>query len=398
MTDGAIELSEPRAMPQQVLPQLASRLREAVTRLPDSLGHWRSLLRVLRELGRTQEAIACADEALNRFPDDVELRTMRIRAAIQLGDAEYALADARKLRNALPDSPLVGRLLLDALKAAKLWDEVEATAHAMEWMESNPQISLEIFAHRWIVVGRLDELLVCCDAVLAQSPAHTDAIYYRAISLALLGRGAEAHEVMGLDRYLSISNLPVPTGYANEKAFRDALVAEIRADPTLMPDPKGKATRDGLQTLHLHPRRGSAIAALVTELKIAVAAYVANLAGGTGRFEMAGPKIAEIHSWAVVYGQNGRQTSHRHAGGWLSGVFYVSAPKLPGESTYRGALKVGLLDQAYGTSAPWGIHEIEPVPGRLVLFPSYTPHATEASGIEGARICVAFDIVPSEKS
>jgi len=34
-------------------------------------------------------------------------------------------------------------------------------------------------------------------------------------------------------------------------------------------------------------------------------------------------------------------------------------------------------------------------PGRLVLFPLYTPHATEPSGIEGARICLAFDIVPA---
>jgi hypothetical protein len=77
-------------------------------------------------------------------------------------------------------------------------------------------------------------------------------------------------------------------------------------------------------------------------------------------------------------------------------VFYVSAPKLSGQSAYQGALKVGVLDDTFGSSAPWGIREIEPVPGRLVLFPSYTPHATEPSGIQGARICVAFDIVPSD--
>jgi tetratricopeptide (TPR) repeat protein len=381
-------------MPQQVLPQLAIRLREALTRFPDSLGHWQALLRVLRELGRTEEAMVCADEALNRFPGNVELRVLRIRTAIQLGDAKYALADARKLWNALPESSVVGRLLLDALKAAKHWDEVETTARDMEWARSDPQISLEIFADRWIVVGRLDELLRCCDLVLAQSPAHTDATYYRAIALAILGREVEAREAMGLDRYLSISKLPVPTGYADEVAFRDALVAEIRADPTLMPDPNGKATRDGLQTLHLHLRKGSAVSALVDEIKIAVAAYVSDLAGGSGRFEMGTPKKAEIHSWAVVYGQNGRQKSHRHPAGWLSGVFYVFAPKLSTDSAYRGALKIGVLHEAFGSSAPWGIREIEPVPGRLVLFPSHTPHATEPSGIEGARICVAFDIVP----
>jgi len=37
---------------------------------------------------------------------------------------------------------------------------------------------------------------------------------------------------------------------------------------------------------------------------------------------------------------------------------------------------------------------IEPVPGRLVLFPSYAPHGTEAAGIEGERISIGFDVIP----
>ncbi|MEJ0041812.1 MAG: putative 2OG-Fe(II) oxygenase [Rhizomicrobium sp.] len=41
-----------------------------------------------------------------------------------------------------------------------------------------------------------------------------------------------------------------------------------------------------------------------------------------------------------------------------------------------------------------GTRAIEPVPGRLVLFPSYVSHATELTGIDGARISVAFDVVP----
>ena len=47
-----------------------------------------------------------------------------------------------------------------------------------------------------------------------------------------------------------------------------------------------------------------------------------------------------------------------------------------------------------GFEPPWGTLQIEPVPGRLVLFPSCVPHATEASGVDGARISVAFDVLP----
>ncbi|MEI9996940.1 MAG: putative 2OG-Fe(II) oxygenase [Rhizomicrobium sp.] len=86
---------------------------------------------------------------------------------------------------------------------------------------------------------------------------------------------------------------------------------------------------------------------------------------------------------------------HGHPGGWISGVYYVDAPRLPGENAYRGALIVGAIDtKQHGFEPPWGTRAIEPVPGRLVLFPSYVSHATEPTGIDGARISVAFDVVP----
>jgi len=37
---------------------------------------------------------------------------------------------------------------------------------------------------------------------------------------------------------------------------------------------------------------------------------------------------------------------------------------------------------------------VAPVPGRLVLFPSFVTHGTEACGAEGERISIAFDITP----
>jgi hypothetical protein len=56
---------------------------------------------------------------------------------------------------------------------------------------------------------------------------------------------------------------------------------------------------------------------------------------------------------------------------------------------------LGTIDPALGVEPPWGVCPVEPVPGRLVLFPSYMPHGTEASACPGDRICVAFDVVPA---
>jgi uncharacterized protein (TIGR02466 family) len=378
--------------------QLADLLRVGVRRFPDAPQSWRSLSHLLCRLGRATEAIAYADEALTRFPGDIELRATRIGAGIQLGDADSALADARRLWDASPESPIAGRAYLEALAAAGLWDELGPAARSMEWVASDPKFSLEILARRSLLIeDRPDELLAHCNVILARLPGHTNATYYRAVALARLGRNEEARETVGLERYLSISELPVPEGYADGEAFRAALGAEICANPTLVPDPKLKTTRDGLQTLQLRQPGDKAVAALAAVIEIAVADYVTGLAGDAGSFATAAPKAAEIQSWAILYGRDGRQKPHRHPGGWLSGVYYVAAPKLSGESAYRGMLKVGMVGKMCG-HPPWGIHDVEPVPGRIVMFPSYTPHATEPTGIAGARISVAFDVVPSTKN
>lgn len=82
--------------------------------------------------------------------------------------------------------------------------------------------------------------------------------------------------------------------------------------------------------------------------------------------------------------------------GWLSGVYYVAAPRSTGDGVYQGALLVGTVNSDRFANPPWGIREIEPVPGRIVLFPSFTPHATKPSGMAEERISVAFDVVPVE--
>ena len=65
--------------------------------------------------------------------------------------------------------------------------------------------------------------------------------------------------------------------------------------------------------------------------------------------------------------------------------FYVAAPRPSGENAYRGPLVLGVLDSSdQEIKPPWGTLEVEPVPGRLVMFPSYVPHATLPTCVEAA--------------
>jgi hypothetical protein len=88
--------------------------------------------------------------------------------------------------------------------------------------------------------------------------------------------------------------------------------------------------------------------------------------------------------------EGGYHANHVHPMGWISSALYVVLPDDLGEDQ-AGFLTIGdpgaptlQLDvAAYRT--------VEPRPGRLVLFPSYSWHGTRPFGT-GERITVAFDV------
>jgi hypothetical protein len=233
-----------------------------------------------------------------------------------------------------------------------------------------------------------------CDAWLVERPAHTDAHYYKALTLAKLGRADEAREVIALDRLIDISELAIPAGYPDAKTFHEELAEEITRNPTLVIDPRGKATREGRQTRRLREPGAVATEALIVQIKQAIATYERGFVGSRHGFVRGRPVRAWLESWAILLGGKGRQKAHHHTNAWLSGVFYVAAPRPDGEDAYRGALVLGALEPTDGVEPPWGTLDVEPIPGRLVMFPSYLPHATRPSGVDGTRISVAFDVIP----
>lgn len=393
MTAPSIEFGGASRFPE--MRTLADLLWRAVRRFPDKVRPWRLLSSLLLRLGEKTKLLPCLDEALERFPEDLELRAIGVSAELRFGDLDRAVDSARRLWESASDDRLSGKALLAALKAARLWEEWYSVADKMAWLESEPRFLLDILARRILLTdGDSADLLACCEALLSATPGHTHATYYKAIALARLGRGAEASATLALDRYVRVADLRIPSGYACAAEFNTALAHEIRANPTLTPDPRLNSTVEGLQTTQLRQPGDVAVAALIAEFETAVRDYVARLVEAGDPLAASIPNAAEIEAWAVIYGAEGRQKPHLHPSGWLSGVYYVAAPKASGIDAYSGALKIGPVGQVCPDPPPWGVREIEPVPGRLVLFPSYTPHATEPSGAPGERIIVAFDVVP----
>lgn len=236
-------------------------------------------------------------------------------------------------------------------------------------------------------------MLEACDLALARAPGRSGAIYHKAVALALLGRDSEARETMGIGAFVQAAPLQSPAGFADEAGFRAALAAEILANPTLHADPAGHATSKGLRTRTLPLPGDRATPALLASIGEAVCAYADGLSGDHP-FVAGRPVRAALQAWALVFEGEGRQVSHRHPGGWMTGVYYVRSPEARESGTPRpGALRIGAPERSAGFDPPWPIVEIAPEPGLLALFPSFVPHETISSGRDEKRISVAFDVI-----
>ena len=98
-------------------------------------------------------------------------------------------------------------------------------------------------------------------------------------------------------------------------------------------------------------------------------------------------------SWSVRLGSGGRHSNHVHPQGWISSALYIALPpRSAGEAEDSGWLTLGSPDDLLEIDLP-PMRKIEPMVGRLVLFPSNMWHGTVPFE-DGERLTVAFDVAP----
>jgi tetratricopeptide (TPR) repeat protein len=358
------------------------------TRLrPTTPGNWLVLSHALAKLGKLEEATACLREAVALLPEAFELRVRLVKILFEQDLFDEALPLVEQALVMAPDEPRAKRLHLDLLVLMGARPDLD-DASLFAFLSDSAHL-LNVKAKSLGAAGTLE----MCEAILAKRWGHTYARYLKAISLAQLGGAEAARRIISTTDLIEIQELPAPPGYSDGPSFRHALADEIRKNPTLAGDHRGKAAQDSLQTRSLRQPGAAAVEALLHQLRQAVDAYEQRLIDAGEDFVSHRPQRARVEPWAMISGSDGRQNSHVHPSGWITGVYYVSAPRPDGANAYRGPLVIGALGAKQPVEPPWGTREIEPVPGRLVLFPSYVPHATEPSGVIGDRISVAFDVV-----
>ncbi len=371
------------------LPVVTQILREATEREPGNATAWVRLAESLLMTGCPRAAVPILREALERHPHQRQLTLLLADALVESDHPAAALQLVDRYLLVSPGDADARVLRFELLLAA---DSLEMARDAATKLEPTHPVLLGLALELARRNGEWPALLRQCDVRLALAPADSNARYHRALALAVLGQRREAAAMVPHQRFTSISDLPAPQGFGGDAAFRTALKEEILRNPTLGPDPKGKATRDGLQTLRLQQPGDHAVESLLAKIVAEVDGYATRLERGPDPFTET-PQRARLQAWAVVCRERGRQVAHIHPAGWLSGVYYVTGVDAF-QKTNAGTLLLGALPDELEMDPPWSVNSIAPKPGRLVLFPSWVPHATAPTGPKEMRISVAFDVIP----
>jgi tetratricopeptide (TPR) repeat protein len=324
--------------------------RQALTGMPQSAALWSELVNLLIHVERYADAAAAIGQAQAAIDTPDALMPLEAACAAELGETDRA----DRLFAALAgraDIGIVERHLRHLLRTRRA---DAAAALAERWRdhaEANriwPYVSLA-----WRLTGdkRIDWL--------EGDPA-------------LIG-------VVDLD----IADLLAP------------LAERLRALHRAKAAPLGQSVRGGTQTDGpLFAREEPEIRKLRAAIVDAVRGHV----GGIGPRDAAHPTRRYVGrgfgfsgSWSVRLTGAGHHSNHIHPQGWISSAFYVALPP-PADMGPEpaGWLQLGAPPHELGLDLP-AYRTIEPVAGRLILFPSTMWHGTLPFAA-GERLTVAFDV------
>jgi uncharacterized protein (TIGR02466 family) len=362
------------------------------------LAHY-DLARLRWRLGREDfdGELRRTEGAMPEEPSPCLIRANLLWRAEKYADAMEAFQDACRRSPSAEGCDGIGRCLVrlgrleDGLRAHE-----EAVGRAPEHVEFRVNQAASLLA-----AGRLGAAEAAATQALALNPHHQLAHALMVTSLRA-SKHPRAEWLLSESQLLKTMDLVAPAGWRDLATFLAALEMELESQHFDLRAPIDQTLRVGTQTFGtLFKRKGlPALEALRKGIANAVDEYVAALpadpshpvAGRRGQ----GWRFTD--SWSSRLASAGFHTDHVHPHGWISGVFYVRVPDRCADTTTReGWLRFGMPDldvTRLHLPEGWVRQMRQPMPGRLVLFPSMYWHGTTPFHSHQVRMSVAFDLLP----
>ena len=353
------------------------------------------MLLQLRQLRGDEEPLATLRAAARTPTAPPRLRLAYADAARRSGATAEAEASLRELMGTFGPEPMLLSSLATVLQENGRTSEALDAARAGIARLPDDAVIAENFVVAALCAGATPEALPVVEKFRALKPRDQRWITYR-LDIARLRGEEEFARWFDPARVVSIVDLPPPSGFATTEEFHSALVPVLQARHRQQNHPLDQSLRHGTQTSrNLLVNPGPEIAALLQSFQHALADMQARSGrDATQPFEARNLSPAEILGcWSVRLRRCGFHVNHIHPEGWVSSAYYASVPSEVDDSTQRsGWLKFGEPRFAVSQLVPF--LEVQPKPGRLVLFPSYLWHGTHALRGDAPRLSVAFDAVP----
>jgi Flp pilus assembly protein TadD len=341
-----------------------------------------------------------ADEyaaAISQWPGDVGLRLgySRVLRGARLFDRAQEMLEVA-LEAEMKDPRLLAELAAIHLDAGR-FDNALQCARSAARAGSNDSGVDDILIDALTSLGRADEAHSLVAAARKRNPLNQWYVAMEATVARLLG-DARYEELYDYEKFVRMFTLSPPPGWSSIEEFHNDLIPALEKRHQYQAEPLDQSLRHGTQTPRgLLGDPDPIIQAFLGTLEEPIAQYRKDLgfdpdhplkSRNTGKSALAG-------CWSVRLGRGGYHVNHVHSEGWISSAYYVEVPsEVSDESAKSGWIKFGEPRFRVPGAIPGKF--VQPIVGRLVLFPSYMWHGTTAISGNEPRMTIAFDVVPRD--
>lgn len=360
-------------------------LKDYLGRHPDDVKAHELLADLQAQAGAGDRFLDCYHEALSKIPGSKPVllsywnmlsRSGRHKEAIESMDANRSLFDGDRMFAMLETNIASHSGLID--RAGQL----------LEKLDDRPDAQLARGLNR-LQRGEIGEAKQLLEGVTTQQPDNLEA--WALLELAWRITSDPQHEwLVGQPGLYGTSELDL------DSSQLAGIAATLRTLHRSSAQPIGQSVRGGTQTAgQLFLRNEPEILILIQALGAAIKQF----AGGLPPVDPRHPLLKHRNggmafgpSWSVRFTGNGHHAAHFHPGGILSSACYISLPEeIANSEEQQGWLEMGRPPVELGFDVP-PLAIFEPMPGRLVLFPSFLFHGTRPFQ-GGERLTVAFDLI-----
>lgn len=432
---GGASIAHNIAIAQEALGDDAAALasfRQAVQLAPSQAVSWFAIGNVERRLGHQTAAGEAYRKTIELAPNHLDAHTAFTDTSWEAGDQQGHLTSYPYAIQRLPNDAGLRRAFAERLARVRHYEEAEQQARAALAIESENVVGHDVLgkslfgAQRYedaaesfrravalapgevAIWGRYAETLMRVDKLghahdalkraLELAPLDQENLARLSIVLRLLGEEGAYTSLVDYDALTRAIAVRPPEGFADIESFNRVLAPYLQAKHLTKQHPTDQTLRGGTQTLgSLFADPHPLVQGLRQSLYDAVEEFVAALPEDKAHpfFGRRGSGLKFSGSWSVRLGCGGFHTNHIHPAGWISSAYYVSLPpEVANEESRQGWLKMGETNPDTSPDLPaerW----VQPEEGKLVLFPSYVWHGTQAFDEGDQRLTVAFDVIPT---